>query len=108
MVFTTGQTLLMIGMVALGAMFTRFLPFLIFQGKKTPKILDYLGRTLPYATIGMLVVYCLKGVSITSKPYGIPEGIAVLAIILIHNWKRNTLLSIGLGTIIYMILIRVM
>lgn len=108
-IFTTGQTLIMILMVAFGAMLTRSLPF-VFLGKRDQhsKLLDYLGKTLPLATSGMLVVYCLKGVSIKNSPHGIPELVSVLIIVLVHNKKRNTLLSIGLGTIIYMILIRIL
>lgn len=109
MVFSTSQTLIIILMVAIGAMLTRFLPFLIFGRREhTPKIIDYLGKTLPYATSGMLVVYCLKGIKFNSTPYGIPEIIAVLFIIFIHSKKRNTLLSIGFGTLVYMVLIRIM
>lgn len=106
-VFSASQTLIIILMVAIGAMLTRFLPFIIFGRKeRTPKMVDYLGKTLPYATSGMLVIYCLKGVKLNSNPYGIPEIISVLFIILIHNKKKNTLLSIGLGTLVYMILVR--
>lgn len=109
LVFSTGQTLIIILMVAIGAMLTRFLPFLLFgKREQHSKLLDYLGKTLPYATSGMLVVYCLKGVKLNLKPYGIPELISVLVIVYIHNKKRNTLLSIGLGTILYMILIRIL
>lgn len=109
MVLSNMQTFIIILMVALGAMTTRFLPFIIFGNmKKTPKIIDYLGKTLPYATIGMLVVYCLKGMKVTNKPYGIPEMISILIIILVHSKKRNTLISIGLGTLVYMVLIRIM
>lgn len=107
-IFSTGETLIIILMVAIGALLTRCLPFIIFgKREQHSKLLDYLGKTLPFATSGMLVVYCLKGVNIKSTPYGIPELISVLMIVLIHNKKRNTLLSIGLGTIIYMILIRI-
>ena len=109
MIHSTAQTLIIIVMVAIGAMATRCLPFLIFGRKKEiPEVIGYLGKTLPYATIGMLVVYCLKGVTITSKPYGLPELLSILFIIFVHTKKRNTLLSIGLGTFVYMLLIRVL
>ena len=89
-------------------MITRFLPFVLFPaGKKTPKYIEYLGKSLPYATMGLLVVYCLKGVSLTAAPFGAPEILAIVAIILLHNWKRNSLLSIGAGTVFYMILVQV-
>ena len=89
-------------------MLLRFLPFFVFgSGKETPKFITYLGKYLPYAIMGMLVVYCLKGISFVTAPHGLPELIAVAAVVLLHLWKRNTLLSIGGGTVLYMILIQV-
>jgi len=86
---------------------TRFLPFLIFgQGKKTPDIIVYLGKVLPYAIMGMLVVYCLKDVRFLSAPYGIPELLGCAAVAALHIWKRNTLLSIGVGTVFYMLFVQ--
>ena len=86
---------------------TRFLPFLIFgNGKKTPDIIVYLGKVLPYAIMGMLVVYCMKDVSITEAPHGLPELIACGAVAALHVWRRNTLLSIAVGTIGYMLLVQ--
>lgn len=88
-------------------MFTRFSPFLIFgSGRKTPDIIVYLGKVLPYAIMGMLVVYCLKDVSFLTAPYGIPEILGCFAVAALHLWKRNTLLSIGAGTVFYMILVQ--
>ncbi len=88
-------------------MATRFLPFLIFgNGKKTPGIVTYLGKVLPCAIMGMLVVYCFKDVSFLSAPYGLPELIGCAAVALLHIWKRNTLLSIGAGTVFYMVLVQ--
>ena len=85
----------------------RFLPFIIFKGnRETPKIISYLGRYLPYAIMAMLVVYCLKGVSVVAYPFGCPELIAVVVVVLLHIWKRNTLISIAGGTAVYMILIQ--
>lgn len=85
----------------------RFLPFLIFgENRKTPEIIAYLGKVLPFAIMGMLVVYCLKDVSLLSKPFGIPEAIGCAAVAGLHVWKRNTLLSIGAGTVIYMLLVQ--
>lgn len=87
---------------------TRFLPFVLFPAeKKRPKYIDFLGRSLPFATMGMLVVYCLKDVKITAAPYGLPEAIAVLGIVLLHRWKGNSLISIGAGTVLYMLLVQV-
>lgn len=92
---------------ALVTMATRFLPFLIFgQGRKTPDIIVYLGKVLPYAIMGMLVVYCLKDVSFLTAPYGIPELLGCAAVAALHLWKRNTLLSIGAGTVFYMVLVQ--
>ena len=102
------QTLIIICMVALGTMITRFLPFILFQGDKANNsYVTYLGQVLPYAAIGLLVVYCLKGVSFKGFPYGIPEVISVVFIGGLHYWKENTLLSIGAGTVLYMVLVQV-
>lgn len=91
----------------LATVLTRFLPFLFFPaGKKTPKYVIYLGNTLPYATIGLLVVYCLRGVSFTANPYGLPEVLSIAVIAVLHIWKGNSLLSIGGGTALYMVLIQ--
>ena len=88
-------------------MSTRFLPFLIFGGKRQPpKIITYLGKVLPCAIMGMLVVYCFKDVTFLAYPYGLPELIACVAVALLHIWKRNTLLSIGAGTVFYMVLVQ--
>ena len=85
----------------------RFLPFLIFgEGRETPGLIVYLGRMLPYAIMGMLVVYCLKGVSLTAAPFGIPELLGCALVAALHVWKRNTLLSIGAGTVCYMVLVQ--
>ena len=96
-----------IAVAALVTAATRFLPFLIFgSGKKTPDIIVYLGKVLPYAIMGMLVVYCMKNVSIADAPHGLPELIACVAVAVLHIWKRNTLLSIAVGTIGYMLLVQ--
>ena len=85
----------------------RFLPFLIFgENRKTPPLVAYLGQVLPFAIMGMLVVYCLKDVSFTAAPFGITEIVGCAAVTLLHIWKRNTLLSIGAGTLCYMLLIQ--
>ena len=96
--------------IAIAAVITaalRFLPFLIFgENRKTPAIIAYLGQVLPFAIMGMLVVYCLKDVSVTTAPFSIPEAIGCASVALLHIWKRNTLLSIGGGTVIYMLLVQ--
>ena len=97
----------LIAVVSLGTIALRFLPFVIFgNNKETPAFVTYLGKVLPYAIMAMLVVYCLKGVSFVQAPHGIPEAIAVAAVVILHLWKRNTLLSIVGGTVCYMMLIQ--
>ena len=97
----------MIAVIALVTAALRFLPFFIFRGsRKTPKYIEYLGKVLPYAIMGMLVVYCLKGVTFTALANWLPQLSASALVVLIHLWKRNTLLSIISGTVCYMILIQ--
>lgn len=101
------HTALMIAVIALVTAGLRFLPFLIFgETRTTPPLVSYLGQVLPYAIMGMLVVYCLKGITFTAAPFGIPEIIGCASVILLHIWKRNTLLSIGAGTVCYMLLVQ--
>lgn len=96
-----------VGVVAAVTVLLRFLPFLIFRGKKpTPKILLYLGKVLPFAIMAMLVVFCFKNVSVTQFPHGIPELIAGVVVVLLHLWRKNTLLCIAVGTVLYMVLVQ--
>jgi len=105
---TTGQLIITIVLMSFITFATRAIPFMLFpENKKTPDYINYLGQVLPYAIIGMLVVYCLKEVSLTTSPYGIPEIIAILFIAVVHQWKSNTLVSIGGGTLLYMFLVQV-
>ena len=98
---------LLIAVIALVTALTRFLPFVIWNGsKKTPALIEKLGRMLPYAIMGMLVVYCLKGVSFEGAEGFLPELIAGLIVAGTYVWKRNTLISIILGTVCYMILVQ--
>ena len=98
---------LLIAVMALVTAGLRFLPFLIFgENRKTPPLIVYLGQVLPFAIMGMLVVYCLKDVSFTAAPFGIPEIVGCAVVTLLHIWKRNTLLSIGAGTLCYMMLVQ--
>ena len=104
---SAGLSFLIILAVAVTTFATRVVPFLVFpKGKEIPPIIQYLGKVLTPAVIGMLVVYCLKSVSVLQAPHGIPEAIAVTVTAVLHVWKRNNLLSIGSGTILYMILIQ--
>ena len=96
-----------VAVVALVTIGLRFLPFLIFgENRQTPPIIAYLGQVLPFAIMGMLVVYCLKDMTFTAAPFGIPELIGCATVAVLHVRKRNTLLSIGLGTVVYMLLVQ--
>ena len=99
------------GIVAAVAFVTaalRFLPFMVFNGnRKTPKIIEKLGRSLPFAIMGMLVVYCLKGVSFTSLTGFLPELVSCAVVGILYVWKRNTLISIIVGTVCYMLLVQI-
>lgn len=107
MAISAGRSLAIIFAVAVTVFFTRLIPFLFFpKGKGIPPLIQYLGRVLPPAVIGMLVIYCLKSVNIIKASHGAPELIAVAAVILLHVWKRNNLLSIGAGTVLYMFLVQ--
>ena len=91
----------------LGTMITRFLPFFLFPaGKETPKYMQYLGRILPFAVFGLLIVYCLRNVSIFTGSRGIPEMIAIAAVVALHLWRGQMLLSIAGGTVCYMLLVQ--
>ncbi len=93
--------------IVLGTMLTRFLPFLLFPaGKPTPKLVQKLGRILPAAVFGLLIVYCLKNVSFLSGSHGLPELISIALVTALHLWKRQALLSIAAGTVCYMLLIQ--
>ena len=107
MFLTPVQTIILILAVATGTQLTRWLPFLLFpENKEPPAVVTYLGRVLPAATMGLLVVYCLKGVSWTSAPHGIPELLSVAVVAALHHWKGNVLLSIAGGTALYMVLVQ--
>ena len=94
-------------MVIFGTMLTRFLPFLLFPaGKPTPKYIQYLGKVLPAAVFGLLVIYSLKNVSLFAGSHGIPELISIAIVIGLHLWKRQMLLSIAGGTVCYMLLVQ--
>lgn len=104
---TLNQQIITIAMAVLGTVITRFLPFILFPaGKPLPKYIQYLGTVLPALMFGLLVIYCLKDVSIFSGNHALPELIAIAAVILLHLWKKQMILSIAGGTIIYMILVQ--
>ena len=104
---TVSQQVITILVVVLGTMLTRYLPFLLFPGNKpTPKDIRYLGNVLPAAVFGLLVVYCLKNVSLLTGSHGIPELVSIAVVIALHLWKRQMLLSIAGGTVCYMLLVQ--
>ena len=101
------HAILLIAVMSAVTILLRFLPFWIFgNNRKTPAIITYLGKVLPYAIMGMLVVFCLKNVSLAEAPHGFPELIACALVAVLHIWKRNTLLSIIGGTVCYMLLVQ--
>ncbi len=103
----TTYMLITILICALCTQLIRWLPFLLFGGKKQlPGLVRYLGAVLPAAIMAVLVVYCLKGITPLSYPYGLPELLSAAAVVLIHLWRKNTLASIALGTICYMVLVQ--
>ena len=96
---------ILIAVMSIVTILIRFLPFLVFR-KQTPKYVSYLGRVLPPAIIGMLVIYCLKDITPSVHPVGIPELIAASCVVGVQAWKRNSLISILTGTVIYMVLVQ--
>jgi len=102
---TATQALITIIILALGTAVTRFLPFVFFP-KTESKYVNYLGKMLPAAAISLLIVYCFRDINFSEAPFGAPEIISVLAVAVLHIWKKNTLLSIALGTLIYMLLVQ--
>lgn len=96
---------LTVAVMAIVTILLRFLPFIVFR-KKTPPYIAYLGKVLPPAIIGMLVVFCLKDVNVMASPFGIPELIAAFCVVALQIWKRNSLLSILAGTAVYMVLVQ--
>lgn len=106
---TLTQQLITIAMIVLGTALTRYLPFMLFPaGKQTPPYVRYLGKVLPSAVFGLLVIYCLRNVNVLGSTYGIPELLAITLVIVLHLWKRQMLLSIAGGTIFYMILVQIL
>lgn len=104
---TTAQALISIAVIAGLTFLTRALPFVLFPNNKPiPKYVKYLGDVLPFAVIGMLIVYCLKDTAVISFPYGLPELIAIVFVVAVHKWKHNLLFSILGGTVLYMVLVQ--
>lgn len=103
---TKAQILVTIAICLAATQLTRFLPFWIFsQGKKTPPVVQYLGRVLPTALFALLLVYSLRHTDLTAGRYGLPEGLALLVTVLVYFWKRQILLPIAAGTAAYMLML---
>ena len=99
--------LLTVAIIAIATAALRFAPFLIFGGKRdVPNMVGYLSNALPAAIMGMLIVYCLRNVDIMSASHGLPELFAIAVVVVLHLWRKNTILSIASGTAVYMILIQ--
>ena len=108
MTLSTPQALAIAAAVVLGTAVTRFLPFLLFpDNKPVPKVIEYLGRALPAAMMGLLVVYCLRNMDFAGSAHALPEIIASAIVVGLHVWRRNTLLSIIAGTVAYMLLVQI-
>jgi len=104
---STIQALIIIAILAFGTAVTRFLPFVFFpNAESAPRYVHYLGKMLPTAAISLLIVYCFRDVEFLASPHGIPEAVAILTVAALHIWKKNTLLSISAGTVIYMLLVQ--
>lgn len=105
---STSHSLMLIAVISLVTIIIRFLPFVLFRSNgKLPKALEYLGGVLPGAIMGMLVVYCFKSTVVMAWPFALPEVIATVVVVGLYLWKRSTLLSIGIGTVLYMMLVQV-
>lgn len=101
------EQMITIGVIIFGTMLFRFLPFILFPaGKPTPKYIQYLGKVLPAAVFGLLIVYCLKDVSLFSGSHALPELISIALVVVLHLWRRQMLISIAGGTICYMLLVQ--
>lgn len=99
------QRIAIVAIVAAGTMLTRFLPFRVFS-KSTPRYVSYLGKVLPPAVFGLLVVYCLRNITLLTGSHGLPELLAIAVVVVLHLWRRQTLLSIAGGTVCYMLLVQ--
>lgn len=102
----TGHSILLIATMSIVVIFLRSVPFLIFRGKETPQFIEYIGKYLPYAIMGMLLVYCFRETPIVQSPHGLPELIAIIVTAGLQVWKKQGLLSIVVGTVLYMVLVQ--
>ena len=98
---------MVIAVMATVTILLRFLPFILFDhGEQLPKWISYLGRVLPPAIMSMLLVYCVRNINLLKGNHGFPELICIAVAMLMHYWKRNTLASIGVSTLLYMVIIQ--
>ncbi len=103
----TAHSLLLIAVISAVTVIIRFFPFIVFRDESSmPKAVKYLGRVLPGAVMGMLVVYCFRSTVVTEWPFALPEIIATAVVVLLYLWRRNTLISIAAGTVLYMFLVQ--
>lgn len=103
----TRHAMIVIAAMGLAVLATRIVPVLIFgRGEKVPEFILYLGHVVPYTAMGLLIVYCLRDVSVLEAPHGIPELLSLAVVTLTYLWKRNTILSVVIGTALYMFLVQ--
>ena len=101
------NVVMVIAVMATVTILLRFLPFILFDhGEQLPKWISYLGRVLPSAIMSMLLVYCVRNIDLLKGNHGFPELICIAVAMLMHYWKRNTLVSIGVSTLLYMVIIQ--
>lgn len=101
------HAMIVIIVMGLAVLATRIVPVLIFgRGEKVPEFILYLGRVVPYTAMGLLIVYCLRDVPVLEAPHGLPELISLAVVTLTYLWKRNTILSVVIGTALYMFLVQ--
>ena len=101
------HAMIVIIVMGIATLATRIMPAIIFgRGEKVPEFILYLGHVVPYTAMGLLIVYCLKDVSVLDAPHGLPEIIALAAVTLTYLWKRNSIFSVVIGTALYMFLVQ--
>ncbi len=103
----TKHAMIVIIVMGLAVLATRVVPVLLFgRGEKVPEFIMYLGRVVPYTGMGLLIVYCLRDFPVLEAPHGLPELISLAAVTLSYLWKRNSILSVVIGTALYMFLVQ--
>jgi branched-subunit amino acid transport protein AzlD len=101
------HAMIVIAAMGLAVLATRIVPVLIFgRGEKVPDFILYLGRVVPYTAMGLLIVYCLRDMPVLEAPHGLPELISLAVVTVTYLWKRNTIMSVVIGTALYMFLVQ--